>query len=190
MFADYFGNNAGVSTGYVCAECGLDYDTVSPLDAAVAVRSFPRRYRALLVAPRSDDGPDAVFRRRPHPSTWSALEYTAHVADRLDHLGPAIRRVTRENVPTIDGFDNDERAVSQAYNDLDRVEVLGWLDLACDELATVIGDVVPDDWMRTAIVAGVQRDALRLARDGVHEGAHHLRDVQRVLNAVRGRPSA
>lgn len=177
------------SRGWTCPECGLDYDTVSPLDAAAAVRSFPRRFRALLGAPRSDDGPDAVYRRRPHPSTWSALEYTAHVADRLDHLGPAILQITRENTPTIAAFDNDERVASQAYNDLDRIEVLGWLDLACDELATVIGEVRADDWTRTATVAGAERDALTLARDGVHEGAHHLRDVQRVLNGVRGRPS-
>ena len=163
---------------------------MSPLDAAVAVRSFPRRYRALLVAPQSDDGPDAIFRRRPRPSTWSALEYTAHVADRLDHLGPAILQVTRQNTPTIASFDNEERALAKAYNDLDRVEVLGWLDMACEELASVIGDVRPDDWTRTALVAGAERDALTLARDGVHEGAHHLRDVQRVLNAVRGRPPA
>jgi len=86
-------------------------------------------------------------------------------------------------------FDNEERAASRAYNDLDRVEVLGWLDMTCDELATVIGDVRPDDWTRTALVAGAERDALTLARDGVHEGSHHLRDVQKVLNAVRGRPS-
>ena len=112
------------------------------------------------------------------------------MADRLDHLGPAIRQITRESKPSIAGFDNDERATSQAYNDLDRTEVLGWLDLACGELASVISEVRPDDWTRTAEVAGGERDALTLARDGVHEGAHHLRDVQRVLDAVRGRPSA
>ncbi|HUR22697.1 MAG TPA: DinB family protein, partial [Acidimicrobiales bacterium] len=108
-----------------------------------------------------------MFRRRPHPSTWSALEYTAHVADRLDHLGPAIRLITRQNTPTIVGFENEERALSKAYNDLDRIEVLGWLDMACDELASVIADVRPDDWTRTALVAGAERDALTLARDGV-----------------------
>jgi len=65
---------------------------------------------------------------------------------------------------------------------------MGWLDLACDELASVLEAVLADDWARTGLVAGVARDALTLARDGVHEGAHHLRDVQRVLAAVRGRP--
>ena len=172
----------------MCPECGLDYDSVSPQDAVVSVRSFPRRYRALLVSPGSTDGPDAVFRRRPNPSTWSALEYTAHVADRLDHLGPAVKRTTYENQPVIKGFDSDERAAEKAYNILDRTEVLGWLDFACAELASVLEGVNADDWSRTALVAGVPRDALTIARDGVHEGSHHLRDAQRVLAAVRGRP--
>ena len=154
----------------------------------MAVRSFPRRYRALLVTPGSDDGPDAVFRRRPEPSTWSALEYAAHVADLLDHLGTAILRITRENDPSITVFDNEQRATEQAYNDLDRIEVLGWLDLACAELASVLEGVNADDWTRTGLLAGVPRDALTVARDGVHEGSHHLRDVRRVLAGVRGRP--
>ncbi len=151
---------------------------MSPKDAVVAVRSFPRRYRALLATPGSADRPDAVFRRRPDSSTWSALEYTGHVADRLDHLGPAIRRITVEDHPAISVFDNDQRATEQAYNDLDRTEVLGWLDLACAELASVLEGVSPDDWTRIGLLAGVPRDALTVARDGVHEGSHHLRDVQ------------
>jgi len=167
----------------------MDFDTVSPQDAAAAVRSYPRRYRALLAAPGAADGPDALFRRRPDPSTWSALEYTAHVADRLDHLGPALRRITFEKQPALPHFDNDVRAADQAYNSLERTEVLGWLDLACAELASVIDEVRADDWTRTGLLAGGERDALAVARDGAHEGAHHLRDVQRVLAVVRGRPS-
>lgn len=154
----------------------------------MAVRSFPRRYRALVAGPGSQDGPDAVFRQRPDAATWSALEYTAHVADRLDHLGPAIERIIHEDQPPITVFENDVRAVEHAYNAMDRVEVLGWLDLACGELASVIEEVRADDWTRTGLLPSGPRDALSLARDGVHEGAHHLRDVQRVLDAVRGRP--
>ncbi len=155
----------------------------------MAVRSFPRRYRALLVTPGSVDRPDAVFRRRPDPHTWSALEYTAHVADVLDHLGPAIRRIVYEDNPTITSFDNEERAAQKRYNELERTEVLGWLELACAELASVIEGVNADDWMRTGRLEAGDRDALTVARNGVHEGSHHLRDVQRVLAQVRGRPA-
>ncbi len=155
----------------------------------MAVRSFPRRYRALLVTPGSEDRPDAVFRRRAEPGTWSALEHTAHVADLLDHLGPAIRRIVYEENPSITFFDNEERAAEKGYNQLERTEVLGWLDLACAELASVIEGVNPDDWMRTGRLEAGERDALTVARNGVHEGSHHLRDVQRVLAQVRGRPA-
>ena len=156
----------------------------------MAVRSFPRRYRALLATPSPDDAdsPGHVIRRRPDPSTWSALEYTAHVADRLDHLGPEILRITREEQPTLVAFENELRATEHAYNTLDRAEVVGWLDMACDELASVVEGVRADDWSRTGLLAGQERDAITVARDGVHEGSHHLRDVQRVLAAVRGRP--
>src|SRR5439155_5898018 len=80
------GNDAGMSKGYVCPECGLDYDSIAPKDTAVAIRSYPRRLKA-LVAPIDRDQatrPDAKIRRRPDPHTWSALEYTAHVADIFD----------------------------------------------------------------------------------------------------------
>lgn len=176
-------------SGSVCPGCGLDSDTVSPRDAVAAVRSFPRRYRALLVrGPGQDDEPGELIRRRPDASTWSALEYTAHVADVLDHLGPAVRRVVVEDGPTITLFDNEARAAQQAYNDQDRAEVLGWLELACADLASILEGIRPDDWKRVGRLDGAERDALALARRAVHEGSHHLRDVTRVLAAVRGRP--
>ncbi len=169
----------------MCPECGLDYDTISPQDALVAVRSFPRRYRALLATPGSLDGPDAVFRRRPDPSSFSALEHTAYVADFIDHLGTALRRVAVQENPSITLLDGADRA----YGDLERAEVLGWLELACAELASVIEGIGAEDWSRNGRLPGGERSALTLARDGVHVGSHRLRDVQRVLNQVRGRPA-
>ncbi len=140
------------------------------------------------MTPGSEDRPNAVFRRRPDTHTWSALEYTAHVADVLDHLGPAVRRIVYEEHPSITFFENDERAVEKRYNELERAEVLGWLELACGELASVLEQVNADDWTRTGRLESGERDALTVARNGVHEGSHHLRDVQRVLATVRGRP--
>jgi hypothetical protein len=139
--------------------------------------------------PGDADAPDHMIRRRPHPSTWSALEYTAHVADVLDHLGPAIRRIVREDQPTITFFDNDERAVQQGYNGMPRTEVLGWLDLACADLASILEGVNAEDWTRIGHFEWGDRSALAMARNAVHEGSHHLRDAQRVLGEVRGRPA-
>lgn len=163
---------------------------MSPRDAVVAVRSFPRRYRALLTGIGTDDGdPNAVIRRRPGPTTWSALEYTAHVADVLDAYGAAVRRIVVEDGPMLTWADPAARVADAGFNAMDRAEVLGWLDLVCAPLAEFLAGVRPDDWTRFGRLDGVEISALLLARQAVHEGSHHLRDVQRVLTEVRGRPT-
>lgn len=177
--------------GWVCPECGLDYGTVTPKDAVVAVRSFPRRYRALLTGMGpNDEEPESVIRRRPGATTWSALEYTAHVAEVLDGIGVAVRRITVEDSPALPSSDPDRLVVEKNYNAMDRTEVLGWLDLVCGALAEVLQGVRADDWARVGRFDWGERDALAMARNAVHEGAHHLRDVQRVLSQVRGRPAS
>ena len=173
-----------------CPECGLDYDTISPIDAVVAVRSFPRRYRALLTTLDPEDDEESVLRRRPAPGTWSAVEYTAHVADVLDERATAVRKVVVGDHPTVDIADPDVRAAEQRYGDWEPEEALFALEHAAARLAEVLEGVDPGDWTRTGTVGSDQRDALTLARDAVHDGAHHLRDVERVLRAVRGRPPA
>src|SRR5205085_5189487 len=76
-----------VSVSWTCPECGVEYDSVSPQDAVQALRSYPRRYRE-VIGPFIDD--EDVLRRRPDAKTWSALEYTAHVADLLEAMTPQL----------------------------------------------------------------------------------------------------
>jgi hypothetical protein len=177
-------------TGYVCPECGLQYDTISPSDAIAAVRSFPRRYRDALFGftEDTDEDPDAVIRRRPDPSTWSALEYTAHVRDGLPWTADAVRRLNREREPTIDGFDPDQRVLDESYNTQDVSAVLDEMTGAAEALAASLREVDADDWRRIGHFPWGDRDILTTARNAVHEGSHHLRDVDRVLRAVIGRP--
>jgi hypothetical protein len=191
----------------VCPECGLDYDSVSPTDAIAAVRSFPRRYREALFG-LTDDGDeggrddggddgsapdvdlDAVVRRRPDATTWSALEYTAHVRDVLAWLDGVIRRINREHEPTLDAPDSDQRAIDDRYNEQAVASVLDGLTAAADGLVAALRDVDAADWGRIGRFSWGDRDALAMARNAVHEGSHHLRDVDRVLRAVVGRPTA
>jgi hypothetical protein len=164
---------------------------VSPRDATVAVRSFPRRYRALLSGfGTDDDDPDAAIRRRPGPATWSALEYTAHFADVLDAYGAAVRRIVVEDDPALSWPDPEPRVAERNFNAMNRAEVLGWLDLVCAHLAELLEGVRADDWTRTGRIDGEEHSALQLVREAAHQGAHHLRDVERVLSRVRGRPPA
>jgi hypothetical protein len=176
--------------GYVCPECGLQYDPISPSDAIAAVRSFPRRYREALFGFTDDieEDPEAVVRRRPDPTTWSALEYTAHVRDVLDWTTDALIRMNREREPTIDASDPDRRAIGDRYNQQDPATVLEQLGERAERLASALRDIDPAEWGRIGHFPWGDRDMLTTARNAVHEGAHHLRDVDRVLRAVVGRP--
>ena len=175
-------------SGYVCPECGLDYDTVAPGDAKVAIRSFPRRYRAALAAAMEDDADAGLIRRRPEPAVWSALEYAAHLADIFDVMADIVRDMRLKDQPALDMFDADERAASARYAEQDPADVLDRLTANADRLASEVDAVEPDEWTsRMATFPWGDRDLLTMVRNAVHEGSHHLRDVERVLDAARGR---
>jgi hypothetical protein len=174
--------------GYVCPECGLDYDTISPSDAKVAVASFPRRYRSALAGALEDEADEGLIRRRPDATTWSALEYAVHVADIYGLFASVITRMQTQASPTIDDFwDPDARAAAERYNEHDPMETLGRLETAAAALGKALDAVDAEGWSRTATFPWGERDLLTMARNAVHEGAHHLRDVERVLEAARGR---
>lgn len=179
-----------MSRAAACPDCGLELDTISPLDAVRAVRSFPRRYRALLTGFDDRENGDALVRRRPDPSTPSALERAAAVADLLDASAPMIRRTTVEDQPTLAHFDAQRRDAERAANERSLREVLDEIDTACADLAATIEMVDDDDWSRVAHLDSGDRTSLEMARDAVHEGSHTLRDVEEGLRQVRGRPSA
>jgi hypothetical protein len=175
-------------SGYVCPECGLDYDTISPSDAKVAIRSFGRRYRSAVAGALEDDADEGLIRRRPDADTWSALEYTVHVADLYELFAPVFRRMYESDRPTISDFwDPDQRVASERYNEHDPMATVDRLERAAAELAKVLDRVDPDGWAREATFPFGVRDLLAMARNAVHEGSHHLRDVDRVLETARRR---
>jgi hypothetical protein len=185
MFEGTTARLVGVSTGYVCPDCGLDYDTISPSDAKVAIHSYPRRYRNALAGALEDDADEGLVRRRPDASTWSALEYSVHVADLDEFFAGALRRMYDETEPTIDMWDPDERAAAERYGDADPRATLDRLDAAAASLVAVLERVDPEGWSRTGAFPFGTRTILQMARNAVHEGSHHLRDVDRVLDLAR-----
>lgn len=187
MFPPYLGNTGGVRSGSVCPGCGLDYGTISPPDAKLAIRSFPRRYRSALAAALEDETDAGLVRRRPDGTTWSALEYTAHVADLFEHFAEVVRRMHQETSPTIPFWDPDERAAAERYDEQDPRMVLDRLAAGAERLVLEIERVGPDGWERTATFPFGERDLLHMVRNAVHEGSHHLRDVASVLDRARGR---
>ena len=175
-----------MAVSWTCPECGLVYDTISPQDAVQALRSFPRRYRE-VIGPFVDD--DEVLRRRPNPTKWSALEYTAHVADVLDSLTPDVVKMVQLDNPAIaDPWDPDERAATRNYNEMEPRAALDWLQRAATASSDTLAGFSPDDWTRTGRFDFGEREVIDMVRNLVHEGVHHLRDVENVLRAVIGKP--
>jgi hypothetical protein len=176
-----------VTVRWTCPECGLDYETISPRDASGAVRTFPRRYRSILLRLEPGEDPEVVLRQRPAPDVWSALEYTAHVAQTLDLIAPTIRQIINEDNPHLYAFDPDEQAHEQSYNEWPIMQAVGELESACADLSMAIEYVPSDEWTRKGSFDWGEREAIDMARNAVHEGSHHLRDIKRGLSQILGR---
>lgn len=174
---------------HVCPRCGFHADTVMPLDAIRAIRSFPRRYRAVLTSFDQDEDPDSLVRRRPDASTPSALEYAAEAADLLDATAPLVRRMAVEDVPSLPDPGRQRRDDQVPDNERSVREVIGELETACADLPMTLETLDGEDWTRLARFPSGERDILTLAREAVHVGSHNLRDIERVLAQVRGRSS-
>jgi hypothetical protein len=169
-----------MSSGWVCPECGLDYDTIAPSDAVVAARSFGRRFAELVMG--ADD--PSVLNSRPEPGVWSVLEYTAHVRDIFELMASTISRMVAENEPTISFPDPDRLAEERRYGEQDPERVVADLKANAEALATAIDRVETADLSRTAHFDWGDRDVLTMIRNAVHEGKHHLRDAEQVLARV------
>jgi hypothetical protein len=169
-----------VAQGYVCPACGLDYDTVSRRDAAVGIRSFPRRFREVLT-----EVDDLALRRRPAPGVWSALEYTAHVRDMFALMAATVDRMVAETNPELAFPDPDTTAERGSYNAEAVEDVIAGLTATAARFAASIERVATAELDRTARFPWGERDILTMIRNGVHEGTHHLRDVENGLGIAR-----
>jgi len=169
-----------------CGVCGFRGSTLGPGDAIVAIRSFPRRYRAGFGVISGDDfeGGDVndVLTRRPQPDSWSALELAGHVRDVFHAKEKRLRRVHLEHEPMIG---EEQEIPPSGVDDQGPEAVLSALQYNAEQLARVAEGISGKDWART----GTRRDetvtALDLLREAVHEGSHRLRDLDRALRAAR-----
>jgi hypothetical protein len=174
--------------GERCEECGFDADSLSPTDTTAALRAFPRRYRAPLTRFLPGEDGDAVVRRKPDASTWSALEYACHVRDVFEVYAVRVNRMLAEDTPTLESMGREERAARDSYNEQDPGTVADRLAANAEALAGLLDGIAAGDWERTAIhpyPAPAPRSILWMARHVAHEGSHHLLDIGRVLRSVR-----
>jgi hypothetical protein len=155
-----------------CPVCGFRPDPVAPKDAVVALRSFRRRYseRVETLAQLMHDGGELVER---------VVRHVTQAAAALRAYEEQLGKVLRTDAPTLDR--TSRAPVERRQEAVDPSAALRQLDAAADHLADVVDEVPTDDWSREGLLHGERVTALDLVTAAVHEGVHHLRAIDDLL---------
>jgi len=166
-----------------CNACGFVYASISPAEIPNALEAIGQEYRARLNADPS------VLRARSDPDVWSALEYSCHVRDVFEVQRARLLLALEESRPTFTPMGRDERVIRDRYNEQAPQVVGDQLTEAARSLAAVFASLREDQWVRTGIYnwpTTTERTMTWLGQHTVHEGRHHLSDVDEVLSQIRG----
>ena len=151
-----------------CAECG-HLPQAPQLTGALLLASVDL-WRARIEAT------DA--RLRPDASTWSPLEYLAHVRDLTLVFAQRLSSTLAENEPELASWDQDAAAVEASYYALDPAEVIEEYAIAATALAEAFDAVVGSQWERKARRSdAVTFTVASMANYFLHDIRHHLHDV-------------
>jgi hypothetical protein len=160
-----------------CPECGFDAANYSDAAIAPAIRDNAASWPAAL--DRAD------VRVRPNDSTWSALEYAAHVRDVLTVYRERLRLMVETDDPLYPNWDQDASAVADAYNEQDPAVVVGQLAERAAELADAFVALSPEEWSRPGRRSdGASFTVSSMAKYLTHDLVHHRWDVSVSPNAA------
>jgi hypothetical protein len=166
-----------------CDECGFVYASISTAEIPIALEAFGPEYRTRLSTE------PARLRVRPSPEVWSALEYACHVRDVFEVQRARLVLALEEVRPSFTPMGRDERVTRDRYNEQSPPQVGDQLAQAASALATEFAGLRDDQWERTATYnwpTTAERTMTWLGQHTIHEGRHHLRDIDTVLSQIRG----
>lgn len=152
-----------------CPDCGFD-------PALIHYRDIPR-----LIVDNAAAWPAALAgnpRLRPDDSTWSPLEYAAHVRDVFIKFDERLDAILSQDNPEFENWDQDATAIAERYNDQDPADVENALIAAATQLSGAF-DRVPDNALtrRGRRSDGSEFTIESLATYFIHDPVHHLYDV-------------
>lgn len=161
-----------------CAECGYAYDT-SRREIPTELRTLARQFRDLLHADPFE------IRKHSAPGVWSPLEYAAHYRDVLRAQLERIELAVNEDEPTFTSMRREERVTEEKYNEQDPAKVTFDIAAASDALATALERLSHATWEREGMYnypTKQLRSIEWIARNTIHEGLHHIQDIERQLS--------
>jgi hypothetical protein len=126
------------------------------------------------------------FRAHSAPGVWSPLEYACHYRDVLRVQRERIGLARKEDTPVFVPMRREERVTEERYNEQDPAAVGVQIAVAADELATTLEKLGDADWAREGVYNYPTRQLRSvewIARNTVHEGVHHIMDIERQLEA-------
>ncbi|HEX2057022.1 MAG TPA: DinB family protein [Actinomycetota bacterium] len=155
-----------------CDECGFEASAFPREEVGAMVRENAAAWRPLLAHPD--------VRKRPSDDRWSGLEYACHVRDVFRLYDRRLRMMLEEDDPLYPNWDQDDAAVSGAYDREDPERVADEIDEAATGLAARFDDVQGDQWQRPGRRSdGAVFTVESFARYFVHDPIHHLDDVRK-----------
>jgi hypothetical protein len=154
-----------------CAECGFDASAFPFQDLPQLLRENAERWPAVLA--RAD------VRIRPDDSTWSPLEYGAHVRDVHRIFAARLQLMLTEDDPAFENWDQDRTAEEDRYGEQDPAQVSAELTASARLLADAFAAVPTVALSRTGLRSDGSRFTVEtLGRYMLHDPVHHLHDVR------------
>jgi hypothetical protein len=166
----------------------VDVTSLSPADAAVALRSLPRRFRESTALRRDESGERMLH--RAGMLGRSAVELVVDAVRSLSLLDRSLEQVLVSDRPALHPAVIDKRARDfdfAAHGDIE--DILAELDDVAPAFAERVERVPAESWTRVGTVAGRPEEitALDLVREAVSTAIDDLRDIEATLRQFRGR---
>jgi hypothetical protein len=166
-----------------CDECGFTY---SEHDETVVARELGELGELYSSRLRLGDDPLArdVLRRRPDATTWSAIEYGCHLRDVLLAQRERLYLALVSERPSFVSIFRDERAVLARYDEQEPDQVAREIAVAAEMISWAVSGLDEAQWSRLCVYnfpEASERNVRWLAQHTLHEGVHHLYDIDRVV---------
>lgn len=175
-----------------CEQCGFVYGD-HPTNGVVAeLAQLGPSYRSRLEPPdgnasRAGGSWDAVLRQRPRPEVWSALEYACHLRDVVLAQRERLYLALVEDRPSFAPIYRDQRVALARYGSEHPGRVADAIEVALALICRGFDGLDAGQWSRTCVYnfpAPREQTMVWLAQHTLHEGHHHLGDIDEVVAQV------